>query len=271
MWLVIAISTFYAAFPIAYSRLLLAFYLPLVLAILLFVFRAVSLEFSYSGRGISRIWLGVFSLSSFLAATAGIGVISLVVSGIPTTPEGELLFPAASLLHPFALSFTLTGIFLITLHALAYLVPKTDGPLTARIIRCATGLWAIMLVMFLSNLLLLLGKDPTALAKPLVLAGMVTILAGMIVYRITLVKRAYRFLLICSSLAVAGLWLMVTGLLFPNIINPVHGDSHVLTVYNTSAPTNSLILMVLTSVVGIAIVGGYTACVYRAFAERRGK
>ena len=269
VWLIIALSTFFAAFPIAYSRLLPPFYLPLALAILLFVFRAVSLEFSYAGKTISRMWLTVFSLSSLLAASAGFVLISLIVSGIPTTAGGEPVFAASALCHPFLISFSMTGVVLIALHSLSYLAKKTDGPLNARVIHWASGLWGVFMVLLLSCLVLLLREAPSPLAKAVVLAGVATILAGAGAYRIALAKKADRFLFMCSSLIIGGMWLMATGMLFPNIINPVRGDAEVMTIYNTSAPLNSLRLVVLTAVVGSALVGAYTAYVYKAFGGRR--
>jgi cytochrome d ubiquinol oxidase subunit II len=100
VWLVIAVSTLFAAFPAAYAALLPAFYLPLLFVLVLFILRAVSIESSYGGEGDPALWVAVFSASSSLAVFCGLVFISLVVSGISVNGAGGLRFRISDVLGP---------------------------------------------------------------------------------------------------------------------------------------------------------------------------
>src|ERR1700735_56708 len=67
-WIIMAGVTLLAAFPIAYSILLPAFYLPLILMLLALGFRGVSFEFRVQSKGHRRAWDVAFGVGSLVAA-----------------------------------------------------------------------------------------------------------------------------------------------------------------------------------------------------------
>src|SRR5258705_823033 len=67
-WIIMAGVTLLAAFPVAYSILLLAFYLPIILMLLALGFRGVSFEFRLQSKQHRRKLVVAFAGGSFVAA-----------------------------------------------------------------------------------------------------------------------------------------------------------------------------------------------------------
>jgi len=67
-WIIMAGVTLLAAFPIAYSILLPAFYLPVILMLLALGFRGVTFEFRVQSKGHRRAWDVAFGVGSLVAA-----------------------------------------------------------------------------------------------------------------------------------------------------------------------------------------------------------
>ena len=67
-WIIMAGVTLLAAFPVAYSILLPAFYLPIILMLLALGFRGVSFEFRVQSKQYRRKWDVAFAVGSLVAA-----------------------------------------------------------------------------------------------------------------------------------------------------------------------------------------------------------
>src|SRR5713101_7833221 len=67
-WIIMAGVTLLAAFPVAYSVLLPAFYLPIILMLLALGFRGVSFEFRVQSKHYRRRWDLAFAVGSLVAA-----------------------------------------------------------------------------------------------------------------------------------------------------------------------------------------------------------
>jgi cytochrome bd ubiquinol oxidase subunit II len=67
-WIIMAGVTLLAAFPVAYSILLPAFYLPIILMLLALGFRGVSFEFRVQSEHYRRRWDVAFAVGSLVAA-----------------------------------------------------------------------------------------------------------------------------------------------------------------------------------------------------------
>jgi cytochrome bd ubiquinol oxidase subunit II len=67
-WIIMAGVTLLAAFPVAYSILLPAFYLPIILMLLALGFRGVSFEFRVQSKHYRRRWDVAFAVGSLVAA-----------------------------------------------------------------------------------------------------------------------------------------------------------------------------------------------------------
>jgi len=78
-WMIMAAIILFAAFPIAYSILLPAFYVPAIIMLLSLAFRGVSFEFRVQTNKYRRRWDVAFAIGSLIAAF----VQGLILGGAP--------------------------------------------------------------------------------------------------------------------------------------------------------------------------------------------
>ncbi len=68
-----------------------------------------------------------------------------------------------------------------------------------------------------------------------------------------------------SSLAIIGILFAVATALFPFTVPSIYGLEHSMTVWNTAASENTLLVMTLAAVVAVPLVLAYTAYIYKVF------
>ena len=139
-WLVLGGAGLLAAFPLAYSVILSALYLPLVFMLLGLIFRGVAFEFRFKALEHERhVWDKAF-IGGSLVATYFQGVaLGSYISGIPMWGE-RYVGGALDWFAPFPL---FTGLGLGVTYALlgsTWLVLKTEGDLQRRMIGIAKPL-----------------------------------------------------------------------------------------------------------------------------------
>ena len=144
-WLVLGGAGLYAAFPLAYSVILSAFYLPLMFMLLGLVFRGVAFEFRFKAKDHKRhIWDKAFIGGSLIATFFQGVTLGAFINGVPVQNRA---FAGDSLawLSPFPL---FTGVALIAAYALlgcTWLILKTEGPLQQKMHRIARPLAVLLL------------------------------------------------------------------------------------------------------------------------------
>lgn len=152
-WLVLGGAGLLAAFPLAYSVILSALYLPLTFMLIALIFRGVAFEFRFKATDESRHWwdkafiFGSIATAFFQGVTLGaylngITVINRAFSGGPM-----------DWLTPFSL---FTGVGLVIAYALlgsTWLIMKTEGELQRRMYRLTrTAVWALLAVIVILSL-----------------------------------------------------------------------------------------------------------------------
>ena len=149
-WLVLGGAGLLAAFPLAYSVILSAFYLPLILMLIGLIFRGVAFEFRFKSSVDGRHWWDkAFTGGSVVAAFFQGMTLGGFVQGIPV--EGNHYAGGAfDWITPFA---AFTGIGLVIAYALlgcTWLVMKCEGALLARMRHLGVFLtWALFAVIVL--------------------------------------------------------------------------------------------------------------------------
>jgi cytochrome d ubiquinol oxidase subunit II len=146
-WLVLGGAGLLAAFPLAYSVILSAFYLPLVLMLVGLIFRGVAFEFRFKvPAGKRRMWDKSFAGGSLLATFFQGVTLGAFLDGIPMS-DGAYAGGAFDWLTPFSV---FVGVGLIVAYALlgsSWLVMKTEGPLQERMRRASRLLsWTLLAV-----------------------------------------------------------------------------------------------------------------------------
>ncbi|TSD89315.1 cytochrome d ubiquinol oxidase subunit II [Mycobacterium sp. KBS0706] len=82
-WLVVAAATLFAAFPLVYSILLSAFYLPILVMLAGLILRGVAFEFRYKTERFRWIWDAGFVAGSYAAAFIQGTAVGAIVQGVP--------------------------------------------------------------------------------------------------------------------------------------------------------------------------------------------
>jgi cytochrome bd ubiquinol oxidase subunit II len=146
-WLVLAAAILFGAFPIAYSLLLSAFYIPLMLLLGGLILRGVAFEFREKSTWLKPLWDVGFAAGSFVAAFVQGCAVGALVTGVPNS-GGRFTGGAFFWAQPFPI---LCGVGLSLGYALigaGWLIKKTDGDLRDRSYQQA--LWLLAgLVLFL--------------------------------------------------------------------------------------------------------------------------
>lgn len=131
-WLVMGGAGLLCGFPIAYSIILSAFYLPLTLMLIGLIFRGVAFEFRFKvAPGRQYIWDYAFAGGSCVAAFFQGVTLGAFVQGVPVV-NNTYAGAAFDWISPFSL---FTGFGLVVTYALlgsTWLIMKTEGPLQAR-------------------------------------------------------------------------------------------------------------------------------------------
>lgn len=127
-WLVLGMACLYGAFPLAFSELLPAFYLPLMFMVLTLLLRGVAFEFRLKSENNKQRWDTVFCLASAVSAFIQGTMVANLVRGF-NTPHFYL--------SPFAI---LTGLGLMSAYLLlgsTRLILKTQGNIQHKMHRFA--------------------------------------------------------------------------------------------------------------------------------------
>ena len=143
-WLVLGGAALLAAFPLAYSVILTALYLPLIFMLLGLIFRGVAFEFRFKARDHERhVWDKAFIGGSLTAAFFQGVALGAYIDGFPMQGHvyvGHVL----DWLRPFPL---LCGVGVIVAYGLlgsTWLIMKTEGDLQRRMLQLARPLLALV-------------------------------------------------------------------------------------------------------------------------------
>jgi len=144
-WLVLAGGTLFGAFPLVYSLVLNALYIPISIMLFGFIFRAISFEFRSQSRH-KRFWEFCFGLGSLLAATGQGFVVGALITGFKIGPTGFEggpwdWFDLISILVAVAVIF---GYIMI---GASYLITKTQNDIRIYFQKCMTVSAILMFIL----------------------------------------------------------------------------------------------------------------------------
>lgn len=268
-WLAFGGAALFAAFPLAYSVLLSALYMPIVLMLAGLIWRGVAFEFRFKAEEPHRaFWDKAFAWGSTIASFSQGVALGAYIDGFDVR-NGAFQGGALHWLTPFSL---FTGAGVVVSYALlgaTWLIMKTEGSLQHRMIALTRPITAVLLVMIGIVSLWTPLTHPAIAARwfsmpNLLFFSPVPILtvatAGALVWVLGRKVDAAPFLL-----ALLLLFLGYTGLaisLWPNIIPPS------ITIREAAAPPESMGFALVGALVVIPFILIYTAWSYYVF---RGK
>ena len=268
-WLVLGGAALFGAFPLAYSVVLSALYLPLMLMLMGLIFRGVAFEFRFKARPEKRhIWDKSF-IGGSLVATFFQGVaLGAFIDGIPVVNR-EYAGGGLDWLSPFTV---FCGIALIVAYALlgcTWLIMKTEGHLQERMHKLGRPLaLAVLVLMGIVSLWTPLAHTDIA-ARWFTLPNLLWFLPVPILVLVTMysllkaIARKAHYMPFLLTLVLIFLGYSGLGIsLWPNIIPPS------ISIWDAAAPPQSQGFMLVGTLFIIPFILGYTFWSYYVF---RGK
>lgn len=267
-WLVLGGAGLFAAFPLAYSVVLTALYLPLIIMLIALIFRGVAFEFRFKAKRTRYVWDAAFIGGSLVATFAQGVVLGAFVEGIKVA-DRQFVGGAFDWLAPFPL---FCGAGLVVGYAMlgcAWLLMKTEGRLQRKMYKLMLPLTCLLLL-FISAVSIWTPLTQPAIAQrwftlpnlfyfmPVPTLVAVTVLG--IVRAIQLKKDKQPFVLTLALIALAYTGLAIS--MWPNIVPPS------LSIWDASAPHSSQAFALVGVTIMVPIILIYTAYSYWVF---RGK
>ena len=146
-WLVLGGAGLFAAFPLAYSVVLSALYLPIIFMLMGLIFRGVAFEFRFKVvRERQHVWDKAFIGGSLVATFFQGVVLGAFISGLPVE-DRAYAGGALAWLTPFSLFCGLALIVAYALLGCTWLMMRTAGDLQRRMHDIGIPLvWAVLVV-----------------------------------------------------------------------------------------------------------------------------
>ena len=265
-WIIMAGITLFAAFPVAYSILLPASYVPAFLMLLSLGFRGVSFEFRVQTSRYRHEWDLAFAVGSLVAAFMQGLILGGAMQGVKVQ---DLRFAGSvkDVFRPFPLLCGLAVVTGYTVLGAGWLVLKSNPSVQSfatRCLRVSTPLFAALFGMACIHAFKIqLGIRSAWASHPIVLACLVAsfiLAAGVLA---TLPKRTAQVVpfslgLLQFVIAIVGIAVIV----FPNVV-PFR-----VSIWDAASSRMSQEFVLIGAVVVVPVVLGYSAFAYWIF---RGK
>lgn len=268
-WLVLGGAGLLAAFPLAYSVVLSALYLPLILMLVGLIFRGVAFEFRFKARDHERhLWDKAFIGGSVVATFFQGVALGAYIQGFPVTNRA---YAGGSLDWLSAFS-VFTGAGLVVAYALlgsTWLIMKTEGALQQRAFQTTRWLaWALLGVIVIISIWTPLADEAIAqrwfsLPNLIWFAPVPVLVATAAYLLVRAVNQKAQVAPFLCTLALIFLGYSGLGIsVWPNIIPPE------VTIWEASSPPESQGFALVGALLIIPVILMYTVWSYYVF---RGK
>jgi cytochrome d ubiquinol oxidase subunit II len=276
-WLILGGGGLFAAFPLAYSILMPAFYLPVLMMLAALIFRGVAFEFRHkAARPATRaLWNGAFAGGSIAAAFAQGLILGAFIQGVEV--DGRAFAGGGfDWLTPFSALVGVSVVFGYALLGATWLILKTEGRTREGARKWARrALVAVGLAMGAVSLATL-SIDPRVTARWGVTMQSIDIsafwkLAPIPVAAAALMAFLWRDLTLRPEAAPDWRpYLLSAGIFFTGYLGLAasifpYNVPFAKTVWETAARDNALGLMLAGAAVMLPVILGYTVYVYRLF------
>jgi len=265
-WVIMAGITLFAAFPIAYSILLPALYLPIILMLLALGFRGVSFEFRVQTTRHRRKWDVAFAIGSLVAAFMQGLIAGCLIQGVKVR---DLRFNGSVLdvLHPLpvisgvtlAVGYTVLGGGWLRLKSNLLLqeFARRSLRVSAPVFAVLFGIACLYAAQVQPGVRSQWALHPIALSCLLglfaIAAGALAVLAERVRPAILLILGLFLFVVVISGLA----WIV-----FPNIV------PFSVSLWDAASSSTSQDFVLIGAIIVTPVVLGYSAFAYWIFRGR---
>jgi cytochrome d ubiquinol oxidase subunit II len=280
VWLLAAGGTLYFAFPLLYASGFSGFYLPLMIALWLFMLRGLGIEFRHHVQSPvwKSLWDVVFSISSILLTIIFGAALGNIIRGVPLDHTGYFfvplwttftVVPEPGVLDWYTVLMGLVALCTLTAHGANYITLKTEGAIQKKSRSLAAYAWWGILVTSILALVATITIRPALFNNYsempfgylLPLLGVLGI-AGTAYYR---KQKKDKLAFISSSVFIAGMLGATVFGVFPAVLPASTDQQFTLTIYTTAAERYGLNAGLVWWIFGIILTSGYFVYVYRIF------
>ncbi len=269
-WLVIVGGMLFGAFPMLYSVMFSALYIPSMFMLLGLIFRGIAFDFSEDSKS-RRFWNLNFGLGSLIATLAQGFALGGLLSGI-SVRDGRFVGGVWDWATPFTFLVTLGVVVGYLMLGANYLIMKTEGDLQEKSFRrsfiFSSGTLILSVLVYFWLNLVYPHAGHKWVSSPdvyyVIIAPLLTGFGFFMVFR-SLYKGRERAPLVWNAVTVAlgfiGLSVSLYPHMIPHIVSPV-------TVEQAAASPSTLIFMFVVTGVLLPVILFYTTYTYKVF---RGK
>lgn len=266
VWLLTAGGATFAAFPHWYASLFSALYIPLTLVLMGLIFRAVAIE--YRGKAhreaTRRLWTVALSGGSFVAAFGVGAMLALTTTGLPLNENGDRVGGPFVWLNGYAVMGGIAVVAFCLIHALAFVMLKTDGELRVRA-RKVLSVWLPFGLFPLAAWAILVVVQNQKLLPWLALAvAVVALVAAWILVRRSKEGLAFVSLALFLVAGAAAIFWAAYPVVLPSTLDAAFD----LTIDNASSSPYTLQLMSIVAAFGVPLVLAYQGWTYWVFRKR---
>ena len=282
----------FAAFPTLYASAFSGFYLPLILILWLFIFRALGIEFTHlinhelwikpwqKAFGISSLLLALFFGIAFGNVIRGVnlggvenGIAKFTNSYSFFTPLWDGSFsPFAQrpgVIDWFTITIGLVAVFTLTIHGAYWIILKTEGDFVKKLQRKILPLWISLVVFIVISLIAfvtmksfqnaLFTQHPSIYLLPFItFLGLI----GMLLARNS--NKHWLGFTSSTLFIIAGICTAVASL-FPVVIPSTNSVIESLTIYNTASEKYALETGIVWWIIAFILIVIYVTFVHRVY------
>ncbi len=267
-WMVLGGAGLFAAFPLVYSTVLSALYLPIVFMVVALIFRGVAFEFRFKAFRTKYLWDQAFIWGSILSSFFQGVILGAYIQGIETT-QGIYSGRVWDWLTPFSI---FSGFGVLVMYATlgcGWLILKTDSRLQVHMYKLMPKLLITLFMIFVGVSLYTPLTHPEIAMRWFSLPNvfyfspvpiLVLLFVGLI-FRACKNKnevKPFIYTLVLVFLAFTGFVIS----LWPNIIPPS------VSIWQAAAPESSLKFTLVGAVILIPIIIAYTFLSYWVFRDK---
>jgi len=268
VWLITAGAATFAAFPLWYSSLFSALYLPLTVVLLSLIFRAVAIE--YRGKGHTdrwrRWWDRALGLGSFGAAFGVGAALGLTTTGLPLDANGDRVGGAFAWLTPYAVLGGLAVVGFCLVHASTFLALKTTGPVRERARRLVVRWSPLALLPIVAWVLVIQFRSGTVATWALVVVAAAAAIGGWLSARAGREGLAFAGIALFLVAGTASIFAAVYPVVLPSTLDGAWD----LTVATAASGEYTLGVMSVVACIGLPLVLLYQGWTYWVFRKRIG-
>ncbi|MGV3246001.1 cytochrome d ubiquinol oxidase subunit II [Rothia sp. 11254D007CT] len=266
VWVVTGGAATFAAFPLWYASLFSALYIPLTLALLALIFRAVAIE--YRGKKDSERWIAgwtlAISLGSFFIAFLVGALLALTSTGLPINANGDRVGGAFAWLTPavFMGGLAMVGVSLVM--GLAFIALKTDGEVRHRAGAALVKFSPLLVLPVVVWVVYMQVTTGNGISYALTVLAVLALAAAWFFASRRSEGKAFSGFAVFVGFGVLAIFLA----LYPNVLPSTLDEAYNLTIANASSSEYTLRVMSWVGLFGIPILLVYQSWTYWVFRKR---